>query len=76
MLLYIREGVVHHTLNLEGELMVTGRVATWLSHGKMKIYTFEEECINNHGDMDVFDGHFYGAAISNDKMLMLFYDFK
>ena len=76
MLLYILGGVVQHTFSFEGELIVTGKVATWLSHGRMKIYTFDEEAIHNHGDMDVFDGHFYGSAVTPDKMLMLFYDFK
>ena len=42
----------------------------------MTIYTFEEAAINNHGEMEIFDGHFYGSSLEEDKLLMLFYEFR
>ena len=76
ILLYIFNNVVQHTLYHEGELVVSGNVATWISNGNMKIFTFEEESINNHGSMEIFDGHFYGSSIQKNKILMLFYDYR
>ena len=75
-MLYFTEHSVQYTLCHEGELFITKNVATWVYQGMMTIYTFEEAAINNHGAMEIFDGHFYGSSLEEDKLLMLFYEFR
>ena len=76
ILLYIYEESVQHTFCFEGDIVITKNVATWLNQGMMKILTFQEDQIYNHGDMEVFDGHFYGSAVQENKLMMLFYDYR
>ena len=76
ILLYIQNGTVGQTIQHQGELMVINNVATWVGNGVITIYTFEEETINFHGEMEMFDGHFYGAVLNQDTIMMLFYDYR